>query len=169
MSGTDVRALLLVEDDPNDVHFFRRGLEKAGLDGSLQVAQDGEVAVDYIEGRGRYENRALHPLPALIVLDLKLPRKGGLEVLRWLRKDSRFKGIPVIILTSSTEPSDVAAARALGVTDYRVKSSDFQETCDLVRSIGLVWAKLTENVDRLRQAASKDLPKHPPPPTSASV
>jgi len=169
MSEIDLRVLLLVEDDPNDVHFFRLGLERAGLAGGLQVAQDGEMAVDYIEGRGRYEYRALHPLPALIVLDLKLPKKKGLEVLRWLREESRFKGIPVIILTSSTEPRDVAAARALGVTDYQVKPSDFQKTCDLARSIGLVWAKLTGNVDRLQPVLSEDLLKKNPPPASASL
>jgi len=164
MSGTDLRVLLLVEDDPNDVHFFSRGLEKAGLAGSLQVAQDGEEAIDYIEGRGRYENRALHPVPALIVLDLKLPRKGGLEVLRWLRQESRLKEIPVIILTSSKQPSDVAAARALGVTAYEVKLVDYLESCDLIRSIGLVWAKLTGNVHFLKPVASNDLRKNTPPP-----
>jgi CheY-like chemotaxis protein len=169
MSGTDVRALLLVEDDPNDVYFFRLGLEKAGLAGGLQVAQDGEEAVDYIDGRGRYENRTLHPLPALIVLDLKLPKKGGLEVLRWLREESRLKEIPVIILTSSKQPNDVATAGTLGVTAYQIKPADFLETRDLVRSIGLVWAKLTGNVDRLKPVASKDLLKKTPPPASASL
>jgi CheY-like chemotaxis protein len=158
-----------VEDDPNDVHFFRLGLEKAGLAGGLQVAQDGEEAVDYIEGHGRYENRALHPLPALIVLDLKLPKKGGLEVLRWLRKESLLKELPVIILTSSKEPNDVAAARALGVAAYEVKTVDILESRNLIRSIGLVWAKLTGNADRLRPVASKDLPKTPPPPAPVSL
>jgi len=164
MGGTDLRVLLLVEDDPNDVHFFSRGLEKAGLAGGLQVAQDGEQAIDYIEGRGRYQNRALHPLPALVVLDLKLPRKGGLEVLRWLRQESPLKEIPVIILTSSKQPTDMAAARALGVTAYEVKLVDYLETCDLVRSIGLVWAKLTGNVHCLKPATSNDLRKKTPPP-----
>jgi CheY-like chemotaxis protein len=153
-----------VEDDPNDVHFFSRGLEKAGLAAGLQVAQDGEEAIDYIEGRGRYGNRVLHPLPALIVLDLKLPRKGGLEVLRWLREESRLKEIPVIILTSSKQPTDMAAARDLGVTSYEVKLVDYLESCDLVRSIGLVWAKLTGNVHCLKPVASNDLRKKTPPP-----
>jgi len=169
MSGTDVRALLLVEDDPNDVHFFRLGLEKAGLAGGLQVAQDGEEAVDYIAGRGRYENRALHPLPALIVLDLKLPKKGGLEVLRWLREESLLKEIPVIILTSSKQPTDMAAARALGVTAFEVKLVDYLESCDLVRSIGVVWANLTGNADRLQPVASNLRLKKTPPPASASL
>lgn len=152
MSGTKIPALLLVEDDPNDVHFFRRALEKANLSHGLQVAEDGEEAIAYLEGRGRYKNRADHPLPALVVLDLKLPKKGGLEVLRWLREESSHKAVPVMILTSSNESRDVARARELGVTTYHVKRVDFHEMSELVKSIGLFWAKLIGEASPLLRA-----------------
>ncbi len=141
--SSEFQGLLLVEDDPNDVVFFRRGLGKAGIADRLQVAEDGEEAVAYLEGRGRYENRSQHPLPALIVLDLKLPKRSGLEVLQWLRNELRLKDIPVIILTSSTEPSDIARAHELGVAAYHVKPVDFKDLCELVKSFGLFWIKLT--------------------------
>jgi len=156
MSGIKTPVLLLVEDDPNDVHFFRRGLEKAGLADGLQVAEDGEEAIAYLEGRGPYENRAEHPLPALIVLDLKLPKMGGLEVLRWLREESSLREIPVVILTSSQEASDIARAQELGVTAYHIKPVDFKDTCDLVKSLGLHWARLSGTAAGLEPVSGGD-------------
>jgi len=156
MSGTKTQALLLVEDDPNDIHFFRRGLEKAGLADGLQVAEDGEEAIAYLEGRGPYENRADHPLPALIVLDLKLPKLGGLEVLRWLRGESSHREIPVIILTSSEQASDIARAQELGVTAYHIKPVDYKDSCDLVKSLGLHWARLSGTAAGLEPVAGGD-------------
>jgi CheY-like chemotaxis protein len=156
MSGTKTQALLLVEDDPNDIHFFRRGLEKAGLADGLQVAEDGEEAIAYLEGRGSYGNRAEYPLPALIVLDLKLPKRGGLEVLRWLRRESSLREIPVIILTSSQEASDIARAQELGVMAYHIKPVEFKDTCNLVKSLGLHWARLSGTAAGLEPIAGGD-------------
>jgi len=156
MSGTRPQALLLVEDDPNDVHFFHRGLEKAGLADGLQVAEDGEEAIAYLEGRGSYGNRAEYPLPALIVLDLKLPKRGGLEVLRWLRRESSLREIPVIILTSSQEASDIARAQELGVMAYHIKPVEFKDTCNLVKSLGLHWARLSGTAAGLEPIAGGD-------------
>ncbi|HLH55428.1 MAG TPA: response regulator [Verrucomicrobiae bacterium] len=113
--------LLLVEDNPDDVFIMRYALEKAGLDLPLFVAEDGQDAVDYIEGTGRYSDRAQFPLPTVIFLDLKLPRLDGFEFLAWLRQQPGFDQIEVIILTSSGEDRDQKRARELGVRHYLVK------------------------------------------------
>jgi len=144
MSAKNLRSLLLVEDDPNDALFFRRGLKGSDLLTHLRVAEDGELAVAYMEGTGRFENRAEHPLPALIILDLKLPKKPGLEFLEWLRRDSRFKDMPVIILTSSKEPRDMLRAAELGATAYHVKPAAFKDLCELVHSFSEYWITLTQ-------------------------
>ena len=144
MTAEHSQSLLLVEDDPNDVAFFRRGLKGSDLLTHLRVAEDGQEAVAYMEGRGRFENRGEHPVPALVILDLKLPKKSGLEFLEWLRKDSRFKDTPVIILTSSNEPRDVLRAQELGVTAYHVKPVAFKDLCDLVHSFAGYWIELTQ-------------------------
>ena len=144
MRAKKSQSRLLVEDDPNDIVFFRRGLKGSPILTHLRVAEDGQEAVAYMEGSGRFENRSEHPLPALIILDLKLPKKPGLEFLEWLRKDSRFKETPVIILTSSKEPRDLLRAQELGVTAYHVKPVAFTDLCELVRSFAEYWIKLTQ-------------------------
>jgi len=144
MSAKKSQSLLLVEDDSNDVVFFRRGLKGSDLLTHLRVAEDGQEAVAYMEGTGRFENRTDHPLPALIILDLKLPKKPGLEFLEWLRKDSRFKDTPVIILTSSKEPRDLLRAQELGVTAYHVKPVVFKDLCELVHSFAEYWIQITQ-------------------------
>jgi len=144
VSAKTLRSLLLVEDDPNDVVFFRRALKGSDLLTHLRVAEDGLVAVAYMEGTGRFENRSEHPLPALIILDLKLPKKPGLEFLEWLRKDFRCKDTPVIILTSSKEPTDLLRAQELGVTAYHVKPVDFKDLCELVHSFAEYWIQIVQ-------------------------
>ncbi len=145
MSSTgESPAILFVEDEPDDVFFFRRAARKVGLAERLQVAKDGEEAVAYLEGQGQYQDRTLFPLPKLLILDLKLPKKSGLEVLSWLRKEPRFKDLPVIILTSSKEPSDIARARELGVVAYHVKPVNFRGLTAVVMSISASWITLTK-------------------------
>lgn len=131
--------LLVVEDDPNDVLFIRRGLLKAGLEGSIREARDGEEALAYLEGRGDFQDRTKHPLPSLVLLDLKLPKRSGLEVLAWLRGRADLKETPVIVLTSSNEDRDMERARELGVAAYHVKPVEFRELIGLVESIGRKW------------------------------
>jgi|ERR1043166_5486044 CheY-like chemotaxis protein len=142
----DCPSLLLVEDDENDRLFIRRGLDKAGVGDRLRVACDGDEAVAYLEGRGAYGDRKENPIPALIILDLKLPKRSGLEVLAWLRGEARLKDIPVVILTSSREPRDIERARELGVLSYNVKPADLKELTDLTKSFGLLWIKFTKEV-----------------------
>jgi CheY-like chemotaxis protein len=136
--------LLVVEDDPNDVLFVRRGLAKAGVEGSVREARDGEEAVAYLEGKGDFRDRSKHPLPSLVLLDLKLPKKSGLEVLEWLRGRPDLRTIPVVVLTSSRESRDMARARDLGVAAYHVKPVEFGEFMGVVESIGRNWLARTK-------------------------
>lgn len=144
MSKGDSPSLLVVEDDPNDVAFIQRGLVKAGVGDHVQVARDGGEAVAYFEGEGIYHDRALHPLPALMLLDLKLPKKSGLEILEWVRNDPRYKDLPVIIFTSSKEVEDIKRARELGVEAYHVKPVDYKDFTEVVTSVGLRWMTLAK-------------------------
>lgn len=115
------KLILLVEDDEHDVFFFRRALAKAGLELPLRVVSDGEQALQYLNGDGEYHDRAAHPLPDLIFLDLKLPYIGGMEVLEHIRQQPTLGSIDVIVLTSSPEERDRRRAFELGAKEYLVK------------------------------------------------
>jgi CheY-like chemotaxis protein len=117
----DAHTLLLVEDNEDDVFIFRRAYKQAKLNCPLQVAEDGEEASDYLLGQGRYADRAKHPLPALVFLDLKLPLKSGLEVLATIREQPQLANLCVVVLTSSAEERDVTRAHELGAQAYLVK------------------------------------------------
>ena len=144
MSSDAASILLVVEDDPNDVKFIQRGLAKLGIGEQVRYARDGGEALAYLGGEGVYQDRTLHPLPSLMVLDLKLPKKPGLEVLAWLRNDPRLKDLPVVIFTSSKEEGDVRRAEELGVEAYHVKPVDYKDFTEVVKSIGLLWITLTK-------------------------
>jgi DNA-binding response OmpR family regulator len=113
--------LLLIEDNEDDVFFMERALDKAEIRLPLQVATDGQEAMDYLSGRGKFSDRRVFPVPSLIFLDLKLPFVSGFEFLRWLREHSEHKELPVVILTSSSEERDRETATTLAVKDYLVK------------------------------------------------
>lgn len=136
--------LLLVEDDVNDVLLFRRAMTKCNLANPLQVVGDGDAAVAYLAGKGLYAERDVYPLPALILLDLKLPRKSGLEVLEWLRQQPGISRLPVVIMTSSQESTDVARAYELGANSYLVKPVEFNSLLEMVKALGLYWFILNE-------------------------
>lgn len=132
--------LLLVEDDANDIALFQRAFAKSGLVNPVRVVRDGEEAVQYLQGSGAYADRALHPLPSLILLDVKMPRKGGLEVMAWmLEQPPTVRDVPVVMLTSSEERSDVRQAHALGARAYLVKPVAPKDLLDLMKSIGMYW------------------------------
>ncbi|BBP03589.1 response regulator [Sulfuriferula plumbiphila] len=139
--------LLLVEDDPNDVMLFRRAKDKSNLANPLQVMQDGEAAVAYLSGQGQYADRNRYPLPALVLLDLKLPRKSGLEVLEWLRRQPGLQRLPVVVLTSSKESLDVGRAYDLGANSYLIKPVAFDKLLEMVKVLGLYWLILNEKPD----------------------
>lgn len=139
--------VLLVEDDPDHVALIQRAFAKAKLVNPLLVVRDGEDAVDYLSGRGAYTDRSRYPLPSLILLDLKLPRKSGLEVLEWLRGEAGLKLTPVVILSSSSETYDVAKAYALGVNSYLLKPVNFGDLLEMVKSIGMYWMILNRSAE----------------------
>ena len=139
--------LLLVEDDPNDVMLFRRAKDKSKLANPLQVVEDGEAALAYLSGRGIYADRNLYPFPALMLLDLKLPRKSGLEVLAWLRQQPGINRLPVVVLTSSKESLDVGRAYDLGANSYLVKPVAFDNLLGMVKALGMYWLILNEKPD----------------------
>lgn len=132
--------ILLVEDDENDVFFFQRAMRKAGMTHPLQVARDGQEAINYLEGGGKFACRAEFPLPVLILLDLKLPLVMGLDVLRWIRQQPSLTPI-VVILSSSRAEADVAEAYRLGANAYLVKPSQTNELGDMVRAVSDFWLK----------------------------
>jgi CheY-like chemotaxis protein len=136
--------ILLIEDDPNDQVLIRRAFAKAKLMNPLHMVDDGDAAVDYLAGDGQYADRQLHPLPTLILLDLKLPRRSGLEVLEWLRAQPGCRRIPVVVLTSSEDSADIARAYDLGANSYLVKPVDFDGLLELLRTVGLYWMVMNQ-------------------------
>jgi CheY-like chemotaxis protein len=131
--------ILLVEDDPDDVFFIENAFKKAGMTDALRVARDGEEAVDYLLGRGARADRVKNPLPALVLLDLKLPRKSGLEVLEWRRTQPELMRIPVVVLTSSQTNADISAAYERGANSYLVKPIDLSAQLSMVKAIRAYW------------------------------
>lgn len=127
--------ILMVEDEANDVLLLKRALKKEGVTLPVQVVSDGQAAVQYLEGRGPFTDRERHPLPCLILMDVKLPRKNGLEVLRWLRGREDLKDLPVFMLTSSSENRDRNEAEEQGVEAYRVKPVTLDELLGVAREI----------------------------------
>lgn len=138
------RAILLVEDNPSDIGLTRRALEKNAIRNPLVIAEDGQAALDYLFGTGAHAGRDPDDLPILALLDLKLPRVDGLEVLRRIRADSRTRRLPVVILTSSTEEQDVARGYDLGTNSYIRKPVDFHQFAEVIRQLGLYWLVINE-------------------------
>jgi CheY-like chemotaxis protein len=120
MSSNDM-VILLAEDDPNDVFFMRRALTKAGINLPLHVVRNGQEALEYLAGLGKFGDRAEHPLPSLLLLDLKMPFVDGFEVLGWARSQPALKQLPVVVLTSSAEDRDRQRTAELGANAYFVK------------------------------------------------
>jgi len=131
--------ILLVEDDPNDLLFMKMALEDAGLKNPVAVAKDGNEAVAYLGGTGRFADRKKHPLPCLVLLDLKLPHVMGLDVLKWARTKSELRSIIVLVMTSSSHPGDIQAAYQLGANAYLVKPSSFDQLRVLAHSVKDFW------------------------------
>lgn len=136
--------LLLVEDNPQDLELAQRALRKANLFNRIHVARDGAEAIDFIFGAGPFAGRAVADELKVILLDLKLPKVDGLEVLRNLKDDPRTRTIPVVVLTSSREQRDVAESYRLGVNSYIVKPVNFERYAEAVRDLGLYWLLLNQ-------------------------
>jgi CheY-like chemotaxis protein len=139
------KTILLVEDNPSDVDLTRRALKKCHIANDLVVVQDGKAALDYLLGAAADpDRRAITELPTLTLLDLKLPKLPGLEVLRCIREDPRTKRLPVVILTSSNEEQDIAKSYDLGVNSYIRKPVDFKKFVAAIEQLGLYWLVLNE-------------------------
>ena len=138
------KTILLVEDNPSDADLTRRALSKGHISNDLVVAEDGQDALDYLRGEGVYFGRAVSETPSVILLDLKLPKVSGLDVLRVVRADARLRRIPVVILTSSKEEEDVSAGYDLSVNSYVRKPVDFKEFQAAIANLGLYWLILNE-------------------------
>ena len=132
-------AILLVDDDPNDVLLVQRALKKAGLPYPLIHRRDGEEAIDYLSGKPPYSDRAQHPLPKLILLDVKMPKLSGFDVLNWMQRQPTISKIPVVILTASVREEDKSEAQKLGAAGYRTKPVDFAELVDIMRDVDARW------------------------------
>jgi len=135
----DTRPILVVEDNPDDEILMLRALKKNKIANPIVVARDGVEALDYLFGRGQYEGRNPSETPALVLLDLKLPKVDGFQVLKEMRADRRLKYIPVVILTSSNHDRDIIEGYDLGANSYVRKPVDFEEFVDATGKLGLYW------------------------------
>ncbi|MGO3127271.1 MAG: response regulator [Luteimonas sp.] len=134
--------ILLIEDNPDDAELTRIAFTEAAIDSQLVVVGDGAEALDYLFAQGKYAARNAADLPSIVLLDLNLPKIDGREVLQALRANPATRGLPVVVLTTSTEPFDVEASYALGVNSYIRKPVDFKKFVEVVKQIGLYWLVL---------------------------
>lgn len=144
MTTTNEVEILIVEDNPNDAEMALRALKKNNLANNVLVVNDGEMALDFIFAKGKFADRGKNMRPKIILLDLKLPKIDGLEVLKEIKSHVETKIIPVIVLTSSKEESDLINSYRLGVNSYIVKPVDFDKFVDAVRDLGLYWLLLNQ-------------------------
>jgi CheY-like chemotaxis protein len=139
--------ILLVEDSSTDILLIQRAFKQANVHNPIRIVKDGDEAVSYLSGENSYRDRARFPLPALILLDLKLPRRHGLEVLTWLKEQPGIKRIPVVVLTSSREDKDIDRAYDLGVNSYLVKPVKSYALNHLIETINSYWLRSNEFPD----------------------
>lgn len=131
--------ILLIDDDPNDALLVQRAMKKVNLPYPVVHRSDGEEAIEYLSGKPPYSDRAKYPLPALILLDIKMPKLTGLEVLAWIQGQPSLAHIPVVILTASVRQEDRQEAEKLGAVGYRTKPVDFLELVDIIRDVNGRW------------------------------
>ena len=133
--------VLVAEDNPDDALLLRRALDRAGIRARVKIVSDGEELLLYLQGRGAYSNRSACPLPSLIILDLKMPRKTGLEVLQWLNTNKEVSIVPTIVLSASNLEKDIRAAYHLGANTYFVKPTTFDELVETMKAVDIYWKK----------------------------
>ena len=138
--------ILLVEDNPDDVELTLHALRKEKLANNIHVARDGEEALEFLFGNGAHDNRSLERPPKLILMDLKLPKVDGIEVLKRLKADARTRNTPVVILTSSKEERDLINGYSLGANSYIQKPVDFDQFREIVKTVGLYWLLINQPV-----------------------
>jgi CheY-like chemotaxis protein len=132
--------VLLVEDDLNDIFLVKRAFKIAQIENPLQIVTDGQEAINYLKGDGKYANRETYPLPKLLVMDIKMPRRTGFEVLQWVKGNGGpMRRIPIVIVSSSSNPSDINRAYELGANAYMVKPMDYRAVEHLFNAITQYW------------------------------
>ena len=138
------RVILLVEDNPSDIELTKRALAKKNITNDVFVVEDGKSALDFLWGRGEFSGREITQMPTVILLDLKMPKVNGLEVIQQIRSDLRTKRIPIVILTSSQEEEDLCTAYDLGANSYIRKPVDFMQFAEVIALLGYYWLELNE-------------------------
>jgi CheY-like chemotaxis protein len=132
-------SILVAEDDAADAYFLQRAFGRSGIPVRLQFVRDGQEVLDYLRGEGPFADRSAHPMPHLVLLDLKMPRLDGFDVLEWIRKEPAFKHLMVVIFSSSDEPRDIGRAYTLGANEYLVKPHSIEELNRLVGQFKRKW------------------------------
>src|SRR4051812_8771064 len=141
-----MQTILLVDDSQDDVFFMKRVFKKAALPYVLHAVKDGEEAIDYLSGTGPYADRAAYSLPALIFLDIKMPRRNGHEVLQWIRAKLGYHTLPIVMLTSSAHPTDIESAYRSGANSYLIKPVDSRQLDELVPSVTKYWLETNTTI-----------------------
>jgi len=136
--------ILVAEDEASDVEILRLALKQAGLSNPLAVTSDGQEAISYLKGEGPFNDRCKHPLPELLILDLKMPRLTGFDVLAWLRNHPEFQSLPAVVLSSSSHEQDMAKARALGAREYHVKPTSLHELATIIQQLADRWLQRSD-------------------------
>jgi CheY-like chemotaxis protein len=137
--------ILAIEDEDDDIALIKRAFKKANIVNPLRFLNDGEQAINYLSGKAEFADRTTYPLPSLVLLDLKLPRKTGLEILEWRQTQPILRRIPVVVLTSSRQTVDLERAYDLGVNSYLVKPVEFNDLLEMIRALKLYWIAFNEN------------------------
>src|ERR1041385_2799510 len=159
---SDQAVILIVEDQDDDIFLIRKAFKKAGVTNPIHVVRDGQEAIDYLSGEGEYANRAEHPLPELILLDLNMPRMDGFQVLQWLRQQPELGQIPVVVLTSSDRISEINSAYAIGANSFLVKPGDFEDYANLAAMLDTYWIKTVKRPESSRPPKKRYHNSRPP-------
>lgn len=146
MPAAPLPAILLVEDNDDEAVLMKRALKAAGITNPLQIAEDGQKAIEYLDGSGPYADRQTYPAPLFVFLDLKLPYKNGHEVLAWARSQRKLEGVVVLVFTSSSEPSDLRKAYHLGANSYIVKPTSSERLIELAKAFRRYWLEFNHAV-----------------------
>ncbi|HOX59522.1 MAG TPA: response regulator [Candidatus Paceibacterota bacterium] len=147
----DVGHILVAEDDPTDSYFLERAFKRAGIPIALHFVRDGQEVLDYLQGKGQFADRARHPLPQLVLLDLKMPRLDGFDVLEWVRQQPELSALMMVVFSASNESRDINRAYGLGANSYIVKPHSLEELMSLVGHFKRHW--LEANADHRQRAA----------------
>jgi CheY-like chemotaxis protein len=139
--------ILVAEDDPTDAYFFERAFRRAGVPVVLHFVGDGQQVIDYLNGTGEFADRARHPLPQLLLLDLNMPRMDGFHVVRWIRKQPWLDALQVVIFSSSDEPKDIDRAYGLGANSYLVKPHSMEELTGLMARFKKNWLEIGKDLN----------------------